>query len=69
LEQNDLREGENLLYAIQKAVETKAGVVEEDEKEQDFGLRSTTAIRSVMLLRTKQSTKPICTVRVWLSEW
>jgi 3-dehydroquinate synthase len=38
LEQNDLREGENLLYAIQKAVETKAGVVEEDEKEQ--GLRA-----------------------------
>jgi len=38
LEQNDLRDGENLQYAIQKAVETKAGVVEEDEKEQ--GLRA-----------------------------
>lgn len=38
LEQNDLREGDNLIYALQKAVETKAGVVEEDEKEQ--GLRA-----------------------------
>ncbi len=38
LEQNDLREGENLLSAISKAVETKAAVVEEDEKEQ--GLRA-----------------------------
>jgi 3-dehydroquinate synthase len=38
LEQNDLREGDNLAYAITKAVETKAGVVEEDEKEQ--GLRA-----------------------------
>jgi 3-dehydroquinate synthase len=38
LEQNDLREGDNLQYAIAKAVETKAGVVEEDEKEQ--GLRA-----------------------------
>ncbi len=38
LEQNDLREGDNLAYAIAKAVETKAGVVEEDEKEQ--GLRA-----------------------------
>lgn len=38
LEQNDLREGDNLLHAIAKAVETKAGVVEEDEKEQ--GLRA-----------------------------
>ncbi len=38
LEQNDLREGENLLVAIYKAVETKARVVEEDEKEQ--GLRA-----------------------------
>lgn len=38
LEQNDLREGDNLSYAITKAVETKAGVVEEDEKEQ--GLRA-----------------------------
>jgi 3-dehydroquinate synthase len=38
LEQNDLREGDNLAYAIQKAVETKAGVVEEDEKE--HGLRA-----------------------------
>ncbi|HLD22440.1 MAG TPA: 3-dehydroquinate synthase [Sulfuricurvum sp.] len=38
LEHNDLREGDNLLYAIAKAVETKAGVVEEDEKEQ--GLRA-----------------------------
>lgn len=38
LEQNDLREGDNLLVAIKKAVETKAAVVEEDEKEQ--GLRA-----------------------------
>lgn len=38
LEINDLREGDNLLVAIAKAVETKAGVVEEDEKEQ--GLRA-----------------------------
>ncbi len=38
LEKNDLREGENLVYALQKAVETKARVVEEDEKEQ--GLRA-----------------------------
>ena len=38
LEKNDLRDGDNLLRAIQKAVETKAGVVEEDEKEQ--GLRA-----------------------------
>ncbi|TDA69006.1 3-dehydroquinate synthase [Sulfuricurvum sp. IAE1] len=38
LERNDLREGDNLVYALQKAVETKAGVVEEDEKEQ--GLRA-----------------------------
>ena len=38
LEENDLREGDNLLIAISKAVETKAGVVEEDEKEQ--GLRA-----------------------------
>ncbi len=38
LEENDLREGDNLLYALQKAVETKARVVEEDEKEQ--GLRA-----------------------------
>ena len=38
LEKNDLREGDNLQYAIAKAVETKAGVVEEDEKEQ--GLRA-----------------------------
>ncbi len=38
LEQNDLREGDNLVYALQKAVETKEGVVEEDEKEQ--GLRA-----------------------------
>lgn len=38
LEENDLREGENLAHAISKAVETKAGVVEEDEKEQ--GLRA-----------------------------
>lgn len=38
LEHNDLREGENLAYAIEKAVQTKAKVVEEDEKEQ--GLRA-----------------------------
>ncbi|MDP3464241.1 MAG: 3-dehydroquinate synthase [Sulfuricurvum sp.] len=38
LEANDLREGENLAVAISKAVETKARVVEEDEKEQ--GLRA-----------------------------
>jgi 3-dehydroquinate synthase len=38
LEQNDLREGDNLMIAIAKAVETKASVVEEDEKEQ--GLRA-----------------------------
>jgi len=38
LEQNDLHEGDNLLVAIKKAVETKAAVVEEDEKEQ--GLRA-----------------------------
>jgi 3-dehydroquinate synthase len=38
LEENDLREGDNLVHALQKAVETKAGVVEEDEKEQ--GLRA-----------------------------
>jgi 3-dehydroquinate synthase len=38
LEHNDLRECENLLVAIKKAVETKARVVEEDEKEQ--GLRA-----------------------------
>lgn len=38
LEQNDLREGANLQHAIQMAVETKARVVEEDEKEQ--GLRA-----------------------------
>jgi 3-dehydroquinate synthase len=38
LENNDLREGDNLQYAIAKAVETKARVVEEDEKEQ--GLRA-----------------------------
>lgn len=38
LEQNDLREGDNLLVAISKAVETKARVVEADEKEQ--GLRA-----------------------------
>ena len=38
LEANDLRAGENLLLAISKAVQTKAGVVEEDEKEQ--GLRA-----------------------------
>ncbi len=38
LESNDLREGDNLVAAISKAVETKARVVEEDEKEQ--GLRA-----------------------------
>ena len=38
LENNDLREGDNLEYAIAKAVETKAGVVEADEKEQ--GMRA-----------------------------
>ncbi|HEX5709905.1 MAG TPA: 3-dehydroquinate synthase [Sulfuricurvum sp.] len=38
LEKNDLREGNNLLSAISKAVETKARVVESDEKEQ--GLRA-----------------------------
>lgn len=38
LEHNDLRQGDNLLVAITKAVETKAGVVEADEKEQ--GLRA-----------------------------
>lgn len=38
LEANDLREGDNLRYAIKMAVETKARVVEEDEKEQ--GLRA-----------------------------
>lgn len=38
LENNDLREGENLQYAIRMAVETKARVVEEDEKE--HGLRA-----------------------------
>jgi 3-dehydroquinate synthase len=38
LENNDLREGDNLLNAISKAVETKARVVEADEKEQ--GLRA-----------------------------
>lgn len=38
LEHNDLREGENLAVAIRQAVETKARVVEEDEKEQ--GLRA-----------------------------
>jgi 3-dehydroquinate synthase len=38
LEGNDLHEGENLAVAISKAVETKARVVEEDEKEQ--GLRA-----------------------------
>ncbi|MCK9372538.1 MAG: 3-dehydroquinate synthase [Sulfuricurvum sp.] len=38
LEANDLREGENLEIAIKQAVETKARVVEEDEKEQ--GLRA-----------------------------
>lgn len=38
LEDHDLNDEENLLVAIQKAVETKARVVEEDEKEQ--GLRA-----------------------------
>lgn len=38
LEHNDLRHGDNLITAITKAVETKAHVVEEDEKEQ--GLRA-----------------------------
>jgi len=38
LESNDLREGDNLAYAIEMAVRTKAGVVEQDEKEQ--GLRA-----------------------------
>ena len=38
LENNDLREGDNLLHAISKAVETKARVVEADEKE--LGLRA-----------------------------
>lgn len=38
LERNDLREGDNLAVAIEQAVETKARVVEEDEKEQ--GLRA-----------------------------
>ncbi|MFZ3052352.1 MAG: 3-dehydroquinate synthase [Sulfuricurvum sp.] len=38
LENNDLREDNNLLSAISKAVETKARVVEADEKEQ--GLRA-----------------------------
>lgn len=38
LEHNDLREGENLQHAIKMAVETKARVVEADEKEQ--GLRA-----------------------------
>ena len=38
LEKHDLREGDNLQHAIQMAVETKARVVEEDEKEQ--GLRA-----------------------------
>lgn len=38
LEANDLRDGDNLRYAIKMAVETKARVVEEDEKEQ--GLRA-----------------------------
>ncbi|MDD4855908.1 MAG: 3-dehydroquinate synthase [Sulfuricurvum sp.] len=38
LENNDLRESDNLLSAISKAVETKARVVEADEKEQ--GLRA-----------------------------
>jgi 3-dehydroquinate synthase len=38
LESHDLREEENLLIAIAKAVETKARVVEADEKEQ--GLRA-----------------------------
>lgn len=38
LEHNDLREGDNLIKAITQAVETKAKVVEADEKEQ--GLRA-----------------------------
>jgi len=38
LENNDLREGDNLQHAIKMAVETKARVVEADEKEQ--GLRA-----------------------------
>jgi len=38
LESNDLRENNNLSYAIEMAVRTKAGVVEQDEKEQ--GLRA-----------------------------
>lgn len=38
LENNDLREGDNLAHAIEMAVRTKAGVVEQDEKEQ--GLRA-----------------------------
>jgi len=38
LEHNDLRTGDNLQHAIKMAVETKARVVEEDEKEQ--GLRA-----------------------------
>jgi 3-dehydroquinate synthase len=38
IEQNDLREGDNLLSAIKQAVATKAKVVEEDEKER--GLRA-----------------------------
>lgn len=38
LELHDLREGDNLSVAIHQAVETKARVVEEDEKEQ--GLRA-----------------------------
>jgi 3-dehydroquinate synthase len=38
LELHDLREGDNLQHAIHMAVETKARVVEEDEKEQ--GLRA-----------------------------
>ena len=38
LEDNDLRVGDNLQHAIKMAVETKARVVEEDEKEQ--GLRA-----------------------------
>jgi len=38
LENNDLREDNNLLSAISKAVETKARVIEADEKEQ--GLRA-----------------------------
>ncbi|OYZ33819.1 MAG: 3-dehydroquinate synthase [Sulfuricurvum sp. 17-40-25] len=38
LENNDLREGDNLIEAITQAVQTKARVVEADEKEQ--GLRA-----------------------------